>query len=123
MANYSLTLKQSSCSDSHQVEHKRLGIGWDEPLAVQQWGGLIAVNYAARKRGIGRFMTAEDAKKACPEIHLVHVELIGEKGEESSASKAAQSRSREKVTLQRYRVASAEIFQVLKRFGEGVPQL
>lgn len=121
MTKCGLTLKQPCCSDPHQVEHKRLGIGWDEPLAVQQWGGLIAVNYAARKRGIGRFMTAEDAKKACPEIHLVHVELIGEKGEES-AGKAAQSRSREKVTLQRYRVASAEIFQVLKRFGEDVPQ-
>ena len=31
-----------------QVESKRLGLSADVPLAVQQWGGLLAVNYAAR---------------------------------------------------------------------------
>jgi DNA polymerase eta len=37
-----------------QVEHVRLGIPLDKPLAVQQWQGLIAVNYAAREKGIKR---------------------------------------------------------------------
>ncbi|KAJ2451939.1 N-acetyltransferase eso1 [Coemansia sp. RSA 2424] len=37
-----------------QVEQLRLGIGPDVPLAVQQWQGLIAVNYAARARGVKR---------------------------------------------------------------------
>jgi DNA polymerase eta len=38
-----------------QVESKRLGIPQESvPLAVQQWQGLIAVNYAARKQGVTR---------------------------------------------------------------------
>ena len=37
-----------------QVESIRLGIPQDEPLAVQQWGSLLAVNYAARKFNIKR---------------------------------------------------------------------
>ena len=35
-----------------QVEAKRLGIPREVPLAVQQWEGLIAVNYAARARWV-----------------------------------------------------------------------
>lgn len=31
-----------------QVEGVRLKVDPDEPLAVSQWGGLIAINYAAR---------------------------------------------------------------------------
>lgn len=31
-----------------QVEGVRLKADPDEPLAVSQWGGLIAINYAAR---------------------------------------------------------------------------
>lgn len=34
-----------------QVEQKRLGIPRDVPMCVQQWNGLIAVNYAARAAG------------------------------------------------------------------------
>lgn len=34
-----------------QVEQKRLNIPADVPCAVQQWNGLIAVNYAARAAG------------------------------------------------------------------------
>ncbi|RHY29409.1 hypothetical protein DYB32_009689, partial [Aphanomyces invadans] len=37
-----------------QVEHERLGIPHSEPLAVQQWGSLLAVNYAARPFGVAR---------------------------------------------------------------------
>lgn len=36
-----------------QVEQKRLSIPADVPCAVQQWQGLIAVNYAARAAGEG----------------------------------------------------------------------
>ena len=35
-----------------QVEHKRLNIPREVPLAVQQWQGIIAVNYPARAAGI-----------------------------------------------------------------------
>ena len=37
-----------------QVEHVRLNIPQDEPLAVQQWGSLLAVNYPARVFGVKR---------------------------------------------------------------------
>lgn len=39
-----------------QVEQRRLNIPRDVPCAVQQWEGLIAVNYAARAAGITRHM-------------------------------------------------------------------
>lgn len=37
-----------------QVEYRRLGIPSDVPLAVNQWGGLIAVSYLARAYGVRR---------------------------------------------------------------------
>lgn len=37
-----------------QVEYRRLGIPRDAPLAVNQWGGLIAVSYPARAYGVRR---------------------------------------------------------------------
>jgi nucleotidyltransferase/DNA polymerase involved in DNA repair len=44
-----------------QVEHVRLSIPKEQPLAVQQWDGLIAVNYAARAAGIARHERAGEA--------------------------------------------------------------
>jgi DNA polymerase eta len=44
----------------------RLNIPLSIPLCVQQWNGLIAVNYAARKFGIERHSSPVDAKKKCP---------------------------------------------------------
>jgi DNA polymerase eta len=38
-----------------QFEMKRLGISEDVPLAVLQWEGMVAVNYAARRYGVSRF--------------------------------------------------------------------
>lgn len=37
-----------------QVEQRRLKIPADQPVAVQQWGSLLAVNYVARKFGVLR---------------------------------------------------------------------
>jgi hypothetical protein len=61
-------------------------------VGVRQWQGLIAINYPARKFGITRHMTvcqenprrsvlgltgctlkADEAKKKCPELQMVHV--------------------------------------------------
>lgn len=39
--------------------------------------GLIAVNYAARAKGVSRHMRVAEAKQKCPDIRLVHVETIG----------------------------------------------
>lgn len=46
-----------------QVEHTRLGIPLSVPLAVQQWEGLVAVNYAARAKGVKRFDPISTAKE------------------------------------------------------------
>ena len=61
-----------------QVETKRLGLDPAQPLAVQQWQGIIAVNYPARDAGIRRHHTAAEARRLCPTIALVHVETIGD---------------------------------------------
>lgn len=37
-----------------QVEQRRLKIPDGQPVAVQQWGSLLAVNYDARKFGVER---------------------------------------------------------------------
>ncbi|KAI8808330.1 hypothetical protein BJ742DRAFT_853689 [Cladochytrium replicatum] len=105
-----------------QVEHRRLDIPHSEPLCVQQWQSLIAVNYAARARGVRRFHTAEEAKKICPEVRLVHVATFVEgemvpryrEGEEGSLKVSQRTH---KVSLESYRNASKEIFGVFKTFS------
>ena len=49
-----------------QVEQVRLNIPWDQPLAVQQWEGLIAVNYAARAAGVVRHDRVSEALHKVP---------------------------------------------------------
>ena len=61
-----------------QVESRRLGIDPSAPLVVQQWRGIIAVNYAARAAGIKRHLTVDEAAKLCPGVVFVHVETIGD---------------------------------------------
>ncbi|MEW5311791.1 MAG: hypothetical protein WDW38_003477 [Sanguina aurantia] len=99
-----------------QVEQKRLGIVRDVPVAVQQWEGLIAVNYAARAKGVTRFMRLNDAKRACPDLILVHVQTIGEDGcTDTNVEGSASSRGGTKACLQRYRLASGDIMRVLRK--------
>eukprot|EP00741_Cyanophora_paradoxa_P000254 tig00000402_g246.t1 len=96
-----------------QVEAKRLNLDPSIPLAVRQWDGLIAVNYAARAKGVARFCSIEQAKELCPDIVLVHVETIGNNpggGEGGETSRLSQ-----KACLERYRRASQEIFDVFAR--------
>jgi len=68
-----------------QVEAVARGIPFDAPLAVRQWGGLIAVSYAARSSGVTRFQSIPDALAACPALVLVHVE-VGEERRGASFS-------------------------------------
>ena len=108
-----------------QVEHLRLGIPSHVPLAVQQWQGLIAVNYAAREKGVTRFMRIHEALKACPDLQLVHVKTIGVSGEQHlhsegglgmhpEAESSSKSRLTAKACLSRYRTASSEIIALLR---------
>ena len=64
-------------------------------MAVLQWKSLIAVNYAAKERGVKRQMTANEALALCTDIKLIHVSTMEEKnGKEiqidSSAVKATR---------------------------------
>lgn len=93
-----------------QVEHERLGIPRDVPLAVQQWDGLIAVNYAARAAGVKRGMPTQTARELCSSIVLVHVNTTtGEPGMEGTLD-----RQTAKADLGRYREASRRMFEVLE---------
>ncbi|KAK9901261.1 hypothetical protein WJX75_003106 [Coccomyxa subellipsoidea] len=92
-----------------QVEQKRLSIPRNVPVAVQQWEGLIAINYAARAAGITRHMRVHEAKALCPELQCVHVETIG--GDELDT----KDRTKQKACLERYRKACLEILAVLHK--------
>jgi len=75
------------------------------PSAVVQYndwkgGGIIAVNYEARAKGVSRNMRGDEAKKQCPEIILVKV-----------------PEQREKADLSKYRDAGKEVIEVLVGFG------
>ena len=128
-----------------QVEQLRLNIPRETPCAVQQWEGLIAVNYAARAAGITRHMKAPEALVKCPGLQLVHVQTLGGgvpdadgastevpsedaparggEGNQGTADRAEQqagSRDREKACLERYREASGKIIGLLR---EKAPQV
>ncbi|KAK4161465.1 N-acetyltransferase eso1 [Cladorrhinum sp. PSN259] len=98
-----------------QVEMVRLGIPEDKPLAVQQWQGLIAVNYPAREFGIGRHCTVTEAKNLCPELIHQHVATWRE-GDEKWAyhPDAAENISTDKVSLDPYRLESRRIMATIK---------
>ena len=59
-----------------QVESVRLGIEPNIPLVVAQWNGILAVNYAAREFGIGRFDSIKDALGKCGDLVVQHVPTI-----------------------------------------------
>src|ERR1700744_6203292 len=92
----------------------RLGVSEDQPLAVQQWQGLIAINYPARKFGLGRHITASEAKKLCPDIILQHVATWKE-GDASWAYRDSDTDIKtQKVSLEPYRIESRRILSVIK---------
>ncbi|KAF4512688.1 hypothetical protein G6O67_000037 [Ophiocordyceps sinensis] len=103
-----------------QCETVRLGIPEDRPLAVQQWQGLIAVNYPARESGIGRHCDVDEAKKLCPDLIAQHVATWRE-GDAKWAYRhdAAANIASDKVSLDPYRLESRKILALVK---ESLPQ-
>ncbi|KAI1178877.1 impB/mucB/samB family protein [Nemania sp. FL0916] len=99
-----------------QCEMVRLGVDEEQPLAVQQWQGLIAVNYPARAFGIGRHCTVTEAKKLCPNLIAQHVATWKE-GEETWAyhDDAASHIGTHKVSLDPYRLQSRKILALIKQ--------
>ncbi|KAF2747239.1 DNA/RNA polymerase [Sporormia fimetaria CBS 119925] len=99
-----------------QCESVRLGIdGTTKPLAVQQWRGLIAINYPARACGLTRHITSVEALRLCPDIMLQHVPTWRE-GEETWAYRddAADHIATDKVSLDPYRQQSRRILRCIK---------
>lgn len=103
-----------------QCETVRRGIDPSKPLAVQQWQGLIAINYPARAYGLSRHVTSAEALKVCPDLILQHVATWKE-GEEKWAysEDAFREIATRKVSLDPYRQESRKILACIK---ETLPQ-
>ncbi|KAI8445698.1 hypothetical protein BY996DRAFT_6434541 [Phakopsora pachyrhizi] len=104
-----------------QFEQVRLKIPPEKPLAVQQWRGLIAINYPAREFGITRHLAFDEALKKCPELICVHVATYAQ-GEGETEAKYHENPKPEthKVSLDPYRRESVKI---LKIFSESCPTI
>ncbi|PGH04946.1 DNA polymerase eta subunit [Blastomyces parvus] len=109
-----------------QCEMVRLNTPRTQPLAVQQWESLIAVNYAARAFNITRMLTAAEARKRCPQLITQHVATFreGEGAEWKYRDDAAECVATDKVSLEPYRLESRRILEVIKAalsaWAEGV---
>ena len=105
-----------------QCERIRLGLPEDQPLAVRQWDGLIAVNYPARAAGCTRFIDIKEAKRVCPDIILQHVATWKE-GDDKWAYRdvAPADIATQKVSLDPYRKFSREIFACIRNFLPPAP--
>ncbi|KAK3050774.1 DNA-directed DNA polymerase eta rad30 [Extremus antarcticus] len=101
-----------------QCETVRLGIDPTKPLAVQQWQGLIAINYPARAFGLSRHVTISEAKEKCPELICQHVATWKEGDTKWSYSDDSAQAFREihvrKVSLDPYRIESRKILATIK---------
>ncbi|KAJ9072999.1 N-acetyltransferase eso1 [Entomophthora muscae] len=102
-----------------QVEQVRIDVSGDVPVAVQQWNGLLAINYAARKFGITRMETPADAKRKCRELLLVHVPTYAQGSTEYNYNPKPNFATH-KASLAPYRQASARIFDIFKSFTPNV---
>lgn len=93
----------------------RLGVAEDQPLAVQQWQGLIAINYPARAFGLNRHVVITEAKKLCPQLIMQHVATWRE-GEEKWAYRPDSFKHihTDKVSLDPYRLESRKILATIK---------
>jgi DNA polymerase eta len=103
-----------------QCETVRLGIDPAKPLAVQQWQGLIAINYPARAFGLNRHVTSTEALKQCPELIMQHVATWKE-GDEKWAyhEDSFANMATHKVSLDPYRLESRRILKCIK---EALPE-
>ncbi|KAK7743784.1 DNA-directed DNA polymerase eta rad30 [Cytospora paraplurivora] len=75
--------------------------------------GLIAVNYPARDRGIGRFTDINEARQLCDNLICQHVATWRE-GEENWAYRDKPMINTDKVSLDPYRLQSRKILSVIK---------
>jgi DNA polymerase eta len=100
----------------------RLGVAEDQPLAVQQWQGLIAINYPARRFGLSRHVVITEAKKLCPQLIMQHVATWRE-GEDTWAYRPDSFKHihTDKVSLDPYRLQSRKILATIKEALPAAP--
>ncbi|VDM52499.1 unnamed protein product [Angiostrongylus costaricensis] len=94
-----------------QVEQRERPELWNTPVAVVQHAGegnpglILAVSYEARSFGVKRGMMIAEAKAKCPELNVCFV---------------PQGEHIDKADIQKYRDASAEVFDVLNSFDDRI---
>lgn len=105
-----------------QCEMVRLGVPDDQPLAVQQWQGLIAINYPAREFGLNRHVTINEAKQKCPQIICQHVATWRE-GDDKWAYRndSFEQIHTDKVSLDPYRLESRKSLALIKEILPAAP--
>jgi len=98
-----------------QCETVRLGLPPDQPLCVQQWNAVIALNYAAKAAGLKRIISPDEARLRCPEVVLQHVATWRE-GDSSWAYRpdVRQHMKTDKAVLDPYRLQSRKAFDLIK---------
>ncbi|RKF62444.1 N-acetyltransferase eso1 [Erysiphe neolycopersici] len=100
-----------------QCEMVRLGLPEAQPLAVQQWQGLIAINYAARNFGLSRHVNVIEAKKLCPNLIMQHVPTWKEGYDKWAYHEdASRNMATHKVSLDPYRLESRRIITCIKNY-------
>ncbi|KAK5732435.1 N-acetyltransferase eso1 [Elasticomyces elasticus] len=99
-----------------QCETVRLDLPPTEPLAVQQWNAIIALNYAAREYGLKRGVSVDDAKARCPHLRLQHVATWRE-GDTDWAYRpdVVQHMRTDKAALEPYRMESRKALDLVVR--------
>lgn len=82
---------------------------------MQQWQGLIAINYPARAFGLNRHVTSTEALKQCPDLILQHVATWKE-GDEKWAyhDDSFKNMATHKVSLDPYRLECRRILKCIK---------
>ncbi|KAJ1360967.1 hypothetical protein KIN20_020102 [Parelaphostrongylus tenuis] len=94
-----------------QVEQRERPELWNTPVVVVQHagegtpGGVLAVSYEARPFGVKRGMMIPEAKAKCPDLNICFV---------------PQGEHIDKADIQKYRDASAEVFDVLNSFDDRI---
>lgn len=107
-----------------QCEAVRLGIPPEAPLGVQQFKHVIAMNYAARARGLKKVSAADEVKRRCPEIVLQHVPTWRE-GDTTWRYRddALEHMDIDKSSLDYYRLQSKKAMALLKATLPGDNQI
>eukprot|EP00121_Abeoforma_whisleri_P015914 Awhi_evm1s14631 len=91
-----------------QVEMRDNPILLGKPVAVTQYnkyqgGGIIALSYEAKWKGVKRGMRGDEAKKVCPELNVVQVQTANNKAD-----------------LSKYRTAGTDVFEVCGKMARTV---